>query len=172
MEPSPTWLDHLKLLAATESVRLEAIGREGLEDLLVRGLIQKDERPKQVSLESRYEALQESHRHLLEARGCADRLLRRMAPRSRLAGLLPLGAPPRPGPEDPDVLQLMDLLERLKIQVRGVKDLDQVPAHLDRIQEYIQVEGRECLDRLADTDREIDLVQKQAPPGTLVEPVV
>ena len=170
MEPSPTWLDHLKLLAATESVRLEAIGREGLEDLLVRGLIQKDERPKQVSLESRYEALQESHRHLLEARGCADRLLRRMAPRSRLAGLLPLGAPPRPGPEDPDVLQLMDLLERLKIQVRGVKDLDQVPAHLDRIQEYIQVEGRECLDRLADTDREIDLVQKQAPPGTLVEP--
>ncbi len=96
--------------------------------------------------------------------------MRRMAPRSRLAGLLSPGAPPRPGPDDPDVLQLMDLLEQLNIQVRGVRDLDQVPAHLDRIQEYLQVEGRECLDRLADTDREIDLLQKQAPPGTLVEP--
>jgi hypothetical protein len=170
MEPSPTWLDHLKLLASAETVRLEAIGHEGLEDLITRGLLQKDDRPKQVSLESRYESLQESHRHLLEARGCADRLLRRMAPRSRLAGLLPLGAPPRPGPEDPDVIQLMELLERLNIQVRGVKDLEQIPAHLDRIQEYIQVEGRECLDRLADTDREIDLLQKQAPPGTQVDP--
>ncbi len=170
MEPVPTWLDHLKLLAAAESLRLEAIGQEGLAELMARGLIAKDERPKQVSLEARYEALQETHRCFLEARGCADRLLRRMAPRSRLAGLLPLGAPPRPGPEDPDVLQLMGLLERLKIQVRGVKDLDQIPAHLDRIQEYIQVESRECLDRLADTDREIDLAQKQAPPGTLVEP--
>ncbi|MBK9795093.1 MAG: hypothetical protein IPP58_01105 [Holophagaceae bacterium] len=170
MEPVPTWLDHLKLLAAAEAVRLEAIGQEGLAELVTRGLIAKDDRPKQVSLEARYEALQETHRCFLEARGCADRLLRRMAPRSRLAGLLPLGAPPRPGPEDPDVLQLMGLLERLKIQVRGVKDLDQIPAHLDRIQEYIQVESRECLDRLADTDREIDLAQKQAPPGTLVEP--
>lgn len=170
MDTAPIWLDHLKTLAAAETVRLEAMGRAGLEELVARGLIQKDERPKQVSLEARYEALQETHRHFLEARGCADRLLRRMAPRSRLAGLLPLGAPPRPGPEDPDVIRLLGLLERLKIQVRGVRDLDQVPAHLDRIQEYIQVEGRECLDRLADTDREIDLVQKQAPPGTLVEP--
>jgi hypothetical protein len=170
MDTPPTWLDHLKLLAAAETVRLEAIGRDGLEELTARGLIQKDERPKQMSLEARYEALQETHRLFLEARGCADRLLRRMAPRSRLAGLLPLGAPPRPGPEDPDVLQLMGLLEQLKIEVRGVKDLDQVPAYLDRIQEYIQVEGRECLDRLADTDREIDLLQKQAPSGTLVEP--
>ncbi len=169
MDPSPTWLDHLKLLAACESVRLEAIGREGLADLMARGLIEKDERPKQVSLESRYEALQGTHRVFLEARACADRLARRMAPRSRLAGLLPLGAPPRPGPEDPDVIQLMGLLEHLKIQVRGVKDLDQIPTHLDRILEYIQVESRECLDRLADTDREIDLVQKQAPPGTQVE---
>ena len=170
MDTPAIWLDHLKLMASAETVRLEAIGQEGLDDLVARGLLQKDERPKQVSLEARYEALQESHRFLLEARGCADRLLRRMAPRSRLAGLLPLGAPPRPGPDDPDVLQLMGLLERLKIEVRGVKDLEQVPAHLDRIQEYIQVEGRECLDRLADTDREIDLAQKQAPPGTLVEP--
>jgi hypothetical protein len=170
MDTPPTWLDRLKILAAAETVRLEAIGHDGLEELVAQGLVQKDERPKQVSLEARYEALQETHRLFLEARGCADRLLRRMAPRSRLAGLLPLGAPPRPGPEDPDVIQLLGLLEHLKIEVRGVKDLDQIPAHLDRIQEYIQVEGRECLDRLADTDREIDLLQKQAPPGTLVEP--
>ncbi|NWJ40609.1 MAG: hypothetical protein HXX12_06520 [Geothrix sp.] len=170
MEPAPTWLDCLQTLAATETVRLEAIGGEALDELLARGLIQKDERPKQVSLESRYEALQETHRHILEARGCAERLHRRMAPRSRFAGLLGVGVPPPPGPDDPDVVRLLDLLELLKIQVRGVKDLDQIPAHLDRIQEYIQVEGRECLDRLADTDREIDTIQKQAPPGTHVEP--
>lgn len=170
MEPIPTWLDRLQTLAATEAVRLDAFGREALEDLLARGLIEKDERPKQASLESRYEALQESHRHLLEARGCAERLQRRMAPRSRFAGLLGVGVPPPPGPDDPDVVRLLDLLELLKIQVRGVKDLDQIPAHLDRIQEYIQVEGRECLDRLGDTDREIDAIQKQAPPGTHVEP--
>lgn len=171
MESTPTWLDCLQTLAATESVRLETVGPEALDELLARGLVQKDERPKQVSLEARYEALQETHRHILEARGCAERLHRRMAPRSRMAGLLGRGIPPPPGPEDPDVVRLLDLLERLKIQVRGVRDLDQIPAHLDRIQDYIQVEGRECLDRLADTDREIDTVQKQAPPGTHVEPV-
>lgn len=170
MESTPTWLDCLQTLAATESVRLETVGPEALDELLARGLVQKDERPKQVSLEARYEALQETHRHILEARGCAERLHRRMAPRSRIAGLLGRGLPPPPGPDDPDVVRLLDLLERLKIQVRGVKDLDQIPAHLDRIQDYIQVEGRECLDRLADTDREIDTVQKQAPPGTHVEP--
>jgi hypothetical protein len=170
MEPAPTWLACLQTLAAAETVRLEAIGGEALDELLARGLIQKDERPKQVSLEARYEALQETHRHLLEARGCAERLHRRLAPRSRFAGLLGVGIPPPPGPDDPDVVRLLDLLEQLKIQVRGVKDLDQIPAHLDRIQDYIQVEGRECLDRLADTDREIDTIQKQAPPGTHVEP--
>jgi hypothetical protein len=170
MDTPPIWLDCLQTLAAAETVRLEAIGREGLDDLAARGLLQKDERPRQASLESRYEALQETHRQLLEARGCADRLQRRLAPRSRLAGLLPLGAPPPPGPEDPDVARLLALLEGLKLQVRGVKGPEEVTAHLDRIQEYLQVEGRDCLDRLADTDRELDQLQKQAPPGTLVEP--
>ena len=170
MDTPSTWLDCLKLLAASETVRLELLGPAGLDDLLARGLIQKDERPKQASLEHRYEALQETHRHILEARGCADRLQRRMAPRSRLAGLLPTGGHSSPGPDDPDVLLLATLLETLKIQVRGVKEAGELPAHLDRVLEYLQVEGRECLDRLADTDREIDLLQKQAPPGTLVEP--
>ena len=82
MDPSPTWLDHLKILAASETVRLEAIGRDGLEDLAVRGLIQKDERPQQASLEVRYESMQETHLQIVEAKGCADRLQRRMAPKS------------------------------------------------------------------------------------------
>jgi hypothetical protein len=96
MDPLPTWLDHLKILAAAETVRLESIGSDGLDELVAQGLVQKDERPKQASLEHRYESLQETHRLILEARGCADRLQRRMAPRSRFAGLLPTGAPPRP----------------------------------------------------------------------------
>jgi hypothetical protein len=169
MDPSPTWLDHLKTLAATETVRLEAIGRDGLQDLLARGLIQKDERPLQASLEVRYEALQETHRQIVEAKGCADRLQRRMAPKSRLAGLLPLGAPAGPGPEDPDAVQLIEFLEVLRIQVRGVKEPKDALTQLERIQDYLLVEGRDCLDRLAATDREIDQLQRQVPPGTQVE---
>ncbi len=169
MDPSPTWLDHLKILAASETVRLEAIGRDGLEDLAVRGLIQKDERPQQASLEVRYESMQETHLQIVEAKGCADRLQRRMAPKSRLAGLLSRGAPTGPGPDDPDAVELFRLLDFLKIQVWGVKGPEDVLPHLARIQDYLQVEGRECLDRLATTDREIDEVQKQVPQGTQVE---
>ncbi len=171
MSPAPTWLECLKTLAASESLRLETLGPEALEDLVERGLIQKDERPKQAGLESRYETLQEVHRDILEARGCADRLQRRMSARSLLGALLPMGGPVRPAPDDPDVLALLSLLEGLKIQVRGGGDPEELPDHLDRVQDYLQVEGRECLDRLADTDREIDLLQKQTPPGTLVEPM-
>ena len=165
MDNLPTWLDHLKLLAASESVRLEAIGRAGLDDLITRGLIRKDVRPQQASLEVRYEALQETHRQIVEAKGCADRLQRRLVPKS----LLPRSASAGPGPDDPDAVELVRLLEFLKIQVRGVKGSEDVLPQLDRIQEYLQVEGRECLDRLANTDREIDQVQKQVPPGTQVE---
>ena len=171
MESPTTWLDRLKTLAASERVPLSALGTEGLEDLLTRGLIQKDERPRQASLEARYEALQEMHRHFLEARGCVDRLQRRLAPRSRLAELIPPGAPARPGPEDPDVQKLLGLLEVLKIQVRGAEDAEGLLVQLNRVHDYLQVEGRECLDRLADTDREIDLIRKQSPPGTLVDSV-
>lgn len=169
MEPPPTWLDRLKALAASEKMPLEAIGLEGLEELLTRGLIQKDERPLHASLEDRYEGLQETHRLIVEAKGCADRLQRRMAPKSRLAGLLPLSAPTGPGPDDPDAVNLLDFLEILKIQVRGVAASKDVLPNLDRILDYLQVEGRECLDRLAATDREIDQAQKQAPMGTQVD---
>jgi hypothetical protein len=169
MDPSPTWLDHLKILAAAETVRLEAIGSDGLKDLIARGLIQKDARPQQASLEFRYESMQETHRQIVEAKGCADRLQRRMAPRSRLAGLFPRSAPAGPGPNDPDAVQLVRLLAFLKIQVRGVKSSEDVLQHLARIQDYLLVEGRDCLDRLADIDREIDEIQKQVPQGTQVE---
>lgn len=169
MDTPPTWLDHLKILAASETVRLEAIGPGGLGELIARGLIQKDERPLQASLEVRYEAMQETHRQIVEAKGCADRLQRQLVPKSRLAGLLSRGAPASPGPDDPDAIQLVDLLEVLKIQVRGVRESKDVLPNLERIQDYLLVEGRECLDRLAATDREIDQAQKQTPPGTQVE---
>lgn len=164
-----TSLDRLKILAAAETVRLEAIGREGLADLLAQGFIQKDERPLQASLEGRYEALQETHRQIIEAKGCAERLQRRMAPKSRLGGLLPMGAPAGISPGDPDAAQLIALLGILRLQVRDVKAPEDVPPQLERILDYLQVEGRDCLDRLADTDREIDQAQKQAPAGTQVE---
>ena len=170
MDTPTTWLDHLKLLAAAEVVRPEVISPEGLDDLLARGLIQQDERPKQASLESRYEALQDSHRKIVEAKGCVDRLQRQLAPKSRLAGLLPgFSGSSSPGAEDPDALQLLDYLEALKIQVRGVATTQDVIPRLERILDHLLVEGRECLDRLATTDRELDQTKKDAPPGTQVE---
>ena len=169
--PETAWLEHLKTLAANDVVRLEAIGPEGLEDLLARGVIQKDERLKQASLESQYEALQETHRAFIEARTCLERLQLRLAPRSRLASLWPASAPSPPGPDDPLVQRLFELLASLKLQVREVTDPGQVPARLDSIQEYLYVESRECLDRLAETDRKIDLLQKDAPSGSRVEGV-
>ncbi|HEX7552595.1 MAG TPA: hypothetical protein VF378_03515 [Geothrix sp.] len=166
----PTWLDHLKLLAAAETVRRSAIGQAGLDDLLARGLLQKDERPRQVGLEGHYDDLQETHRQIVEAKGCVDRLQRQLAPKSRLASLFPSrSASAGPRPDNPDVLQLVAYLELLRIQVRGVKAPEDVLTHLDRIQDYLQVAGRECLDRLAATDREIDQTQKEAPPSTQVE---
>lgn len=171
MTPPPTWLDHLKLLAAAETVPLADLGREALDELLARGLLHRDDRPRQSRLEAQYEALQETHRHLLEARSLADRLQRRLAPKSRLAGLLPLGGGPGPGPDDPDLVRLFALLEQLGLQVRKVNAPQDIPGRLPRIQDYLQVEGRECLDRLAEIDREIDLLQKEEPPGTRVEPL-
>ncbi|HJV91240.1 MAG TPA: hypothetical protein VJ623_13105 [Holophagaceae bacterium] len=170
MDLRPAWLAHLETLASAESVRREDLGPGGLEELLALGFIRTDERPKQASLESRYEDLQDTHRRILAARNCADRLQRRLAPRFRFVDLLPALAPPRPGAEDPDVIQLAHLLEQLDIQVRGAREPEHLMAHLDRVMEYLQVEGRECLDRMADTDRELDVLQRQAPPRTLVEP--
>lgn len=170
MDSTSPWFDALKILAATESVKVETLGRDTLQDLVSRGLIRKEERPKQASLESRYDALQERHRGILEARSCVDRLQKRMAPKSLLSGLLPAGGPSRPGPLDPDVTELYGLLQTLGIEVRGLKGPEKVTASLDLILDYLLLEGRECLDRLADIDRELDLLQKQAPAGTLVEP--
>ena len=170
MTTPPPWLDHLKLLAAAESLSLDALGSAGLAELLSQGLIQKDARPQQAALETQYESLQDTHRTILEARGCADRLQKRLAPRSRMAGLLPLGGPPNPGPDDPDVQQLFHLLALLKIQLRGLDGPEDVASRVLRIQDHLQVEGRDCLDRLGDTDREIDQIKKQARPGTFVAP--
>ncbi len=162
-------LASLQRLAASESVSPEELEPGAVADLLARGLIRKDERREHASLEARYESLQETHHQILAARACTDRLQRQLAPRSRLAGLLPMASHPKPRPDDPDATQLFELLGLLKIQVRGVDGPAAVPGRLTRILEYLLVEGRECLDRLNDTDRALDQLQKQTPPGTLVE---
>ena len=170
MDISLDWLDTLQRLAAVESVRLEDLGPRALEDLVARGLVARESRPRQASLERRYEALQETHHQLLEARACAERLRLRKAPKSWLAGVLPLGSPPRPEGPDPDAVRLLELLDLLRLKVRGVSGPGDVAPRLERILEHLQVEAREGLDRLAETDREIDQLHKQQPAGTLVEP--
>ncbi|HEX9081301.1 MAG TPA: hypothetical protein VF768_03425 [Holophagaceae bacterium] len=156
-------------LAGGGVCRLEPGEAAALTDLLEAGLVRKVEATRRMDLESRYEALQESHRRFLEARGCLERLDRRLAPRSRLGGLLSSGRPVSLGPEDPDLRRLEALLRDLDIQLPAREAAQDLPSRLERIRDRVLVDGRACLDRMALLDREIDTLQKTAPAGAQVE---
>lgn len=159
----------LHRLAGGGTCRLEPGEAAALDDLLAEGLVRRVEATRQMELEVRYEALQEQHRRFQEAKGCLDRLERRMAPRSRLGGLLPAGRPAMPGPEDPDLQRLSALLAGLDIRLPGAEGIQDLLPRLDRVRDRVFVDNRACLDRLALLDRELDVLQKSPPPGALVE---
>lgn len=140
-----------------------------LGDLVAEGLVRRVESGRQMDLEVRYEALQETHRRFQAAKACLERLERRMAPRSRLGGLRASARTPAPGPGDPDLETLATLLQELDIRLPGAPSVEVLPARLDRIRDRLIVDNRSCLDRLALLDREIGFIQKAPAPGTVVE---
>jgi len=150
-------------LAPGEGALLAELGEAGL----VRRV---DTAPRQADLQARYEALQESHRLFQEAKGCLERLERRLAPRSRLGGLLPAGKALPPSEGDPDLQRLATLIQILEIRVPGLEAPKDLPGRLDKIRDRVVVDGRACLDRLALLDREIDALRKASPPGAQIEP--
>lgn len=166
VEPSR---DLLLKIAGSEAIQLEPAQEAQLQDLIQEGLVGQLDNPRQMDLEARYNTLQETHQLFLEVKACLDRLQRRLAPKSRLAEFFPTGGAPRPSPEDPDVARIFELLQALGIQVREVDRAEQVPDRIGRIKDRIQVDSRDCLDRLASTDRELDALQKNTPPGTLID---
>ncbi len=158
-------------IAGGGTFRLEPGEGPLLAELGEAGLVHRvDTAPRQADLQARYEALQESHRLFQEARGCLERLERRLAPRSRLGGFLPAGKPLPPSEGDPDLQRLEVLLQALDIRVPGVAGPKDILGRLDKIRDRLLVDGRSCLDRLALLDREIDTLQKSPPPGTQIDP--
>ena len=151
-------------LAPGEDALLAELGEAGLVHRV-------DTAPRQADLQARYEALQETHRRFQEAKGCLERLERRLAPRSRLGGLLPAGKPLAPTERDPDLQRLHELLGTLDIRVPGVAGPMDLPARLEKLRDRLLVDSRACLDRLALLDRELDALQKSPPPGATIEPM-
>lgn len=149
-------------LAEGEAALLAELGEAGLVHRV-------DTAPRQADLQARYEALQETHRRFQEAKGCLERLERRLAPRSRLGGLLPAGKPLAPTERDPDLLRLHELLQALDIRVPGVAEPKDLPGRLEKLRDRLLVDSRSCLDRLALVDRELDALQKAPAPGTQVD---
>ena len=161
----------LHRIAGGGAFRLEPGEGPLLVELGEAGLVHRvDAAPRQADLQARYEALQETHRHFQEAKGCLERLERRLAPRSRLGGLFSAGKPLLPTERDPDLLRLDELMRILDIRVPGVAGPKEMPVRLDKIRDRIVVDGRACLDRLALLDREIGALQKSPVPGAQIDP--
>lgn len=165
-----SWRTLLRDIAAGERVKLTPERVGDLRYLQQNGLVEPVPPPRQESLDLQFETLQARHRIFLEAKGLLDRLQRRCAPRSRFAGLIPVAGPERPHGDDPEVQRLFTLLQSLHLHVREVDHPAALLGHLDRIRDHLQVEDRDCLDRMAHIDRELSALAHQPPAGTLVEP--
>lgn len=135
-----------------------------LEALLERGLLLRVEAPRSEGLRIQYEGLQGKHQRLLEAKALVDRL---QTPRKGLSRWLSTTDSPPSGQE---WLALHSLLEEVGIKVRDCSVPDDLVPRLDRVREHLLVEDRECMDRMASLDREINALEKQGSGTVLVEP--
>jgi hypothetical protein len=152
-------------LADSEHVVLEEREAGIFQVLVTAGLVVRVDPPKSLDMESQYESLQGTHQAILETRASVDRIQRQHAPRPILSFL----GQRRTVVEEPDALHAWEGLQRLGLQVRGVEGPEDVPGQFERIQNRLRVEGRECLDRLAALDRQIEAQRRLAAEKVLVE---
>jgi len=134
-----------------------------LDQLLKQGLLRRLEAPRSEGLRAQYETLQGKHQRFLEAKTLVDRL---QAPRKGLTRWLPGSSGPLPAEE---LQALHDLLALLGIQVRDCAEPADLPPRLDRVREHLQVEDRDCLDRMGSLDREIGVLEKQGSESVRVD---
>lgn len=160
------------LLALAEAVELalEPGQESDLQTLLGLGLIKPADPPRLDAMDKKFDDLQARHQRLLEAKAVVVRLSLRMAPRSGLDRWLKGGAAKPPGPEDEDLLDLERRLGQLGLAIREVAKPADLLGKLKHIQDRILVEDRECLDRMADLDREMETLQKLGHSSIQVDP--
>lgn len=154
-------------LADQERVVLEDTGK--LKPLLDQSLIEPEAVSPRLDLQARYEAQQERHRGFLEAKSLTEALQQRSAPRSGLGRWIPGSSPQPLDPEDSQVQALFALLVSLGVQVRDCSTAAELPKHLDRIREHLQLEDRECLDRLGSIDRSLNALDKRVSESIQIE---
>lgn len=169
MEAGPARSLLLALAEAGEH-QLDPAQEADLQDLLGLGLVKPAEPPRLDSLDRRYEDLQGRHRLLLEAKALAQRLSRRMAPRSGLGRWLPGGSSRPLQAEDPDLVGLHRLLQVLALEVRHVAGPLDVAQRLAHVQDHLLVEDRDCLDRMGDIDKELAMLRQQGASSIKVAP--
>lgn len=163
-------LELLRQIALGDRIEL-APARVGVLDwLLEQGWVVRVEAPRKPLEENPYEALQDQHGQLLEAKNCLERLARRAQQKSLLGGLLPVGHAKPPDAGDPDVLRLFELLQVQGIKVRDLDHPRDLMARLDKVREHLLVVDRDCLDRMATLDRALWARESHPSQGTQVDP--
>lgn len=160
----------LLALAEAGEVCLAPEQQADLQALLGMGLVRPADPPGHDPYESRFDQFQGRHRQLLKAKALVLRLQERTAPRSGLGKWLPGGLPRLPGAEDPDLLALHRMLSETGIEVREVERPLDLLGRLKHVLDRVLVEDRECLDRMADLDRELDSARKLGAEAVRVEP--
>jgi len=134
-----------------------------MDRLLEQGLVRRADAPRVDGLRTQYEAFQERHSCLLEAKALLDRL---QAPRKGLSRWLSGGTD---SPSREELPLLHALLATLGIQVRDAETPEELLPRLERVRDHLLVEDRDCMDRLAGLDREIQLQEKQGTETVRVE---
>jgi hypothetical protein len=160
----------LLALAEAGEHRLEQAQENDLQTLLGLGLIKPTDPPRADSLDRKYDDLQGRHRQLLEAKALTLRLFHRMAPRSGLGRWLPGGIPKPLAPDDEDLGELHGQLAGLSLEIREVAKPHDLLPRLKHVQDRLLVEDRDCLDRMADIDRDLEACQKRGSTSVRVDP--
>lgn len=159
-------MDLLNLIAQGEGFTLQENQRETFEWLLENALVQRAAPPKNSALNETFEALQDQHALFLHAKGLLDRLTQKI---SEGKGLLGFFAEHGLKEDDPDAFQLFKILDQLGFKFRAIHSQDDLPQHLDSIRERLNLEDRDCLDRMTRIDRELNAAQPMHVEGAHIE---
>lgn len=162
-------MELLKKIALGEKMGLTQEQEACFALLIEKRLVRKMEATRKLIMSKSYDELQERHALLLDAKGCLERIAKRNAPKKGLVGMLSFKN--LMAADLSEDKKLFELLLRLDLRIREVEDHRELVGRLDKIRERLVMEDRECLDRMAQIDREQQNSQEQVQDGTPVEPV-
>lgn len=149
-------MDLLNLIALGEGFSLHENQREAFHWLLENGFIKRAAPAKNNVLNETFEALQDQHALFVQAKSVLERLVQKVGEGKGLLGFLSEQGLKE---NDPDALELFRILERLEFKFRNVNGPSDLPRHLDHIRDRLNLDDRDCLDRMTRIDRELNAVQ-------------